>query len=411
MLPADKRLAKELACGITRHRDTLDWLIRRKSRLHKSSPVLTTLLRLGLYQMFWLDRVPDHAAVNETVRLARHLGCGPQCGYVNALLRGYAREREATRALLADLKINQPALGYSHPAWLAQRWLTRRGESWTRQLFEWNNTPPKIFARVNLLKATAPELLARWRHEGVEHQALQRDWLDDNLVFELLAFPPLEKLPSFQQGCFYVQDPSTLLAVRMLDPRPGENILDACAAPGGKTSYIAQRLGNQGRIMAQDLHPRRLWRLRENLDRLGVTCAAVSRPSGTPCPELNARYDAILLDAPCSNTGVLRRRVELRWRLSWREIMRLEAEQIALLRKMAAQIRPFGRLAYSTCSLEPEENTGVVQRFLREFPGWRLEQERELSPPADATDGAYVALLRAPAQPFDFARPTAPAIP
>ncbi len=395
--PADKGLTQELVFGVTRWRMTLDWLIAQKTQRQQQKPLMANILRLGLYQLLFLDRIPDHAAVNESVDLARQFGLVTQAGFVNAVLRGYAREKEAARQRLADLKINQPALGYSHPEWLVERWRSRWGLENACRLMKWNNAPPRTFARLNALRADAPALLAAWQAEGVEAVPVQLPWLPPDLVFELKSHPPLATLPSLQQGSFYVQDPSTLLAVLRLEAQPGENLLDACAAPGGKASFLAQLISNHGRIMAQDTDARRLARLRENLDRLGVTCAAVSRPSGTPCPELNAQYDRILVDAPCSNTGVMRRRIELRWRLQPREIARLEAEQIGLLRKAASHLKPGGRLVYSTCSLEPEENGTVTQRFLAEHPGWRLVEERELLPFRDGVDGAYVAVLEAPA--------------
>ena len=219
--------------------------------------MLQDLLRLGLYQIFWLDRIPNHAAVHETVELAKQSGFAPQAGFVNAVLRGYLREFDATKRLLAELKTTQPHLGYSHPEWLVARWQTALGRRpQAAQLMEWNNTPPKTFARVNTLKADPGKLLAQWRDEDVEYDFVRRDWLEENLVFELKSHPPLSRLPSFQQGWFYVQDPSTLLAVRELDPQPGETVLDLCAAPGGKLTAIAQLMRNEGRLIAHDTHAR-----------------------------------------------------------------------------------------------------------------------------------------------------------
>src|SRR5207302_1161659 len=190
---ADRGLCQELVYGVVRWQRTLDWLIARKTGSRTQKETLQILLRLGLYQIFWLDRVPDHAAVNETVELAKRLGCGPQAGF-----------------------------------------------------------------------ADASRLLAQWCAEGVEYDSFHRDWLEKNLSFELKSHPPLATLPSFLQGLFYVQDPGTLLAVRALDPRPGETILDLCAAPGGKTTYIAQLMQNRGRLVAEDQNRVRLQLLREN---------------------------------------------------------------------------------------------------------------------------------------------------
>ncbi len=389
---ADRRLCQELAYGIVRWQATLDWLIARKTDGRPQKPMLQNLLRLGLYQIFWLDRIPDHAAVHETVELARQSGFHTQAGFINAVLRGYLREFEATKQLLAELKTTQPHLGYSHPEWLTVRWQERWGAGRAAHLMEWNNTPPKTFARVNTLKADPGKLLAQWRDEDVEYDFLRRDWLEENLVFELKSHPPFSGLPSFQQGLFYVQDPSTLLAVRELDPQPGETVLDLCAAPGGKLTLIAQLMRNEGRLYGHDTTPARLKLITENCARLGVTCVQTLLPSALDPQNLPA-FDRILIDAPCSNTGVMRRRVDLRWRIRPNEIARLRTTQLELLCQAAPLLKPGGRLVYSTCSLEPEENGEVVNEFLGTYLDFKLERNRELLPFVDGVDGTYVARL------------------
>jgi 16S rRNA (cytosine967-C5)-methyltransferase len=422
--PVDRGLCQELVYGIARWQTTLDDLIARKTDGRTQKEDLRVLLQLGLYQMFWLDRIPNHAAVHETVEIAKRLGFGPQAGFVNAILRGYAREREETKKLLADLKIKQPAIGYSHPEWLCERWLQRWGAEKAGRLMNWNNSPPPTFARINLLKTDAAKLTAIWETERVKFRPLsvpptvgvppsggsekvptehaarstqqKMDWFDPDTVFELESHPSLATLRSFKDGLFYIQDPSTLLAVHVLDPKPGESVLDLCAAPGGKTTYIAQRMQNRGRIIAQDVQPDRLELIRENCSRLGVTCAEASiAPSGVLVNPAK-KFDRILVDAPCSNSGVMRRRVDLRWRIRPEEIERLRAAQLDLLRQAAPRLKPGGTLVYSTCSLEPEENGEVVKQFLAEHPQFKLEQERELLPFVDSVDGAYVARLTSP---------------
>jgi 16S rRNA (cytosine967-C5)-methyltransferase len=351
---------------------------------------------------------------------------------VNAVLRGYLREHDETKKLLAGLKISQPALGWSHPEWLVARWQKRWGIEKTASLLEWNNTPPKTFARVNTLKTDAGKLLEKWRDENVEYDFVRREQLEENLVFELKSQPPLSSLASFRDGWFYIQDPGTLLAAYKLGPQPGETILDFCAAPGGKTTFIAQLMNNQGRIVAQDVSDERLKWIQENCARLGVTCVEMvvsdwARPHPDPLPqereqqcatrEISNRvriadrlttipplhagegrgegklFDRILVDAPCSNTGVMRRRVDLRWRIQPAEIERLRAAQLDLLQQAATQVKPGGVLVYSTCSLEPEENGEVVKQFLSERADFKLDYERELLPFADNVDGAYVARI------------------
>ena len=393
--PADRRLCQELVYGVVRWRATLDWLIARKTGDPPQPQRLQDILRLGLYQIFWLDRIPDHAAVHETVELTKRSGLAAQAGFVNAILRSYLREAGPTRKLLQDLQITAPHLGWSHPEWLVRRWLDRWGPDRTRQLLHWNNTPARNYGRVNHLKTFTADLLKRWRTtENVECDVFRRDWYEDELVYELRRHPPLHKMPSFQEGWFYVQDPSTLLAVWSLQVRPGLRVLDLCAAPGGKTTYIAQLMRNQGRILARDNDPERLELLRENCLRLGVTCAEI-QTADAPLPDwARAGFDRVLVDAPCSNTGVLRRRVDLRWRLQGDDIQRMPATQLQLLRQAASHVRTGGLLVYSTCSLEPEENEQVVRAFLQTVPGFSLEHERILLPFVDAVDGAYVARLR-----------------
>ena len=385
--PADRHLCQELAYGVVRWQATLDWLIAGKTQPRPQKPFLQTLLRLGLYQLFWLERIPNHAAVHATVELAKRLGSASQAGFVNAVLRQCLRESDAIRAALARLRLSQPHLGYSHPEWLVRRWQARWGPARAARLLEWNNTPPKTFARLNALKTKPELLLARWRQENVEFDPVRRDWLDESQVFELNSHPPLARLPSFRDGWFYVQDPSTLLAPHELAPQPGDSVLDLCAAPGGKLGCLAQLMRNQGQLVAYDPAPERRRLLQQNCARLGLTCMSLL-PS--PPPPLFSR---VLVDVPCSNTGVMRRRVELRWRLRPDEIERLCATQLELLREGAAGLRPGGTLVYSTCSLEPEENDGVVDQFLGGNADFSLAGRRELLPFVDEVDGAYVARL------------------
>jgi len=311
-------------------------------------------------------------------------------------------------------------------------------------LLEWNNLPPKIFARVNTLKIAPGKLLEKWREEDVDYDFVRRGFLNgpalEAVVFELKSHPPPASLESFRNGWFYIQDPGTLLAPLELAPQPGETILDLCAAPGGKTTFLAQLMNNTGQIIAGDVSDERLKLLRENCLRLGVTCVEpilnserikssrvssrnqTNRPSSqtiggqfslSPLGERvgvrgmvqgelgenlklkiqNSKFDRILIDAPCSNTGVLRRRVDLRWRVTPDEISRLQQIQLDLLKTAAPQLKPGGVLVYSTCSLEPEENSVVIREFLRAHPNFKLEREYELLPFADNVDGAFVARL------------------
>lgn len=396
MRPDDRRLAQELVYGCVRWQGTLDWLVARRTEDRPQLATVQIFLRLGLYQLFFLDRIPPHAACYETVELSKQLGCGNQSNFINAILRRSEAERDTIEAELAELREGVPHLGYSHPEWLVQKWTARWGADDTRKLLEWNNTAPATHVRVNMLKTTPAVLIERWRlRENVEYDLTPCPWAEDGHVLTLKTHPPLPTVGSFREGWFYVQDPSTLLAVQALDAWAGESILDLCAAPGGKTCYLAQKMENDGELLACDTASDRLKLVTENCSRLGVTCVKTLALGDHPDQALfGKRFDKALVDAPCSNTGVLRRRLDLRWRLRPEEITRLRGTQLKLLALAAKHLKPGGTLVYSTCSLEAEENTEVVKEFLAAHPTFKLESERELVPFRDGVDGAYVAKLR-----------------
>jgi len=397
--PPDRGLCQELVYGVVRWQATLDQLIARKTTQPGQKSALQNLLRLGLYQIFWLDRIPPHAAVHETVELAKRSGFNRQAGFINAVLRGNLREMAEIRKILADLKKSSPALGYSHPAWLVEKWQKQFGGESTQKLLEWNNTPPPTFARVNTLKTDAGKLVERWREEDVEYDFVRRPGFPEDLVFELKAHLALARLGSFRDGWFYIQDPSTLLAPTLLGAKTGDTILDLCAAPGGKTTFLAQWIEDDGRIVAQDVAPDRLKLIRENCERLGITCVETVLPAALDA-QPKGQFDRVLVDAPCSNTGVMRRRVDLRWRILASEVERLAVTQLELLQQAATHLKPGGSIVYSTCSLEAEENSHVIKQFLSAHPDFELVSEKQLLPFVDQMDGAYVALLKhAPKQP------------
>ncbi|MBC8245551.1 MAG: 16S rRNA (cytosine(967)-C(5))-methyltransferase RsmB [Verrucomicrobia bacterium] len=386
---ADTGLCRELVSGCVRWRRLLDWLIERATEGREQKPAVREILRLGLYQVFFLNRIPEHAIVNESVRLAKAERCLGQAGFINAMMRRFLREREQITRDIAGLQEDRPALGQSHPDWLFEQWESRWGREKTIRLMEWNNQPAPTCARVNLLVTDPGRLAKRWEPEGVEATPIDCDWAKPDSLFRLRQHPPLESLGSFRDGLFYVQDPSTLLAVALLDPRPSQAVLDLCAAPGGKTCHIAGRMNNTGQLHALDISESRLKLLRENCGRMRVTCATLGQADAAATGE----YDRILVDVPCSNTGVMRRRLDLRWRFSPSEAKRLADEQFKLLGQAAERAKPDGQLVYSTCSIEPEENEQLVARFLEANLEWQLAAERSLHPVDDHTDGAYAARL------------------
>ena len=270
----------------------------------------------------------------------------------------------------------------SHPPFLVERWRRQFGNSDTEQLLRWNQEPAPVYARLNRLHPGA--------EQGMAELSAAQPEVDD---FFLCKSAPIEPL---RQGWCYVQDPSTMLAPRMLAAEPGMTVLDACAAPGGKSAVIAQSMRNEGRLVACDLPGGRLRRLEENLRRLRVTCAeilAVDWLASTGEIFPPETFDGILLDAPCSNTGVMRRRVDVRWRISENEFARMTALQRRFLECCVPLLKPGGRLVYSTCSIDREENESQVEWLQQTFPGLKCARMQTLLPQRDGVDGAFAALL------------------
>jgi 16S rRNA (cytosine967-C5)-methyltransferase len=368
----DRAFATELFYGVLRNLALLDFWIESLRSRHLDHDT-RDLLRVGLYQLFMLE-TPEHAAVFETVALAKPKSRPLVNGVLRSATRGKADLMH--RASEQDLSIRT-----SHPQFLVRRWEKNFGDKDTEALCDWNNRPAPIYARINRVKTTRDEFLAR--HRDAESLSAHENFVRlTNIPHEALA-----------DGLCYIQDPSTAAACLLLDPKPGDRVLDACAAPGGKTGYIAELMRNDGFILACDRDTNRVRTLQENLERLGVgisRCVPHDWMSSDPLPEA-AAFDRILIDAPCTNTGVMRRRVDLRWRLRPESFSRMRTEQLGIVRATILFLKPGGALVYSTCSIEPEENEDVVRAILREFPFMKLADEISLLPFRDEFDGAFAA--------------------
>jgi 16S rRNA (cytosine967-C5)-methyltransferase len=379
---SDRAFVTELFYGCLRQKLALEFLIRQLANI-PPQPIVANILQLGLYQLFYL-KTPAHAAVNETVTLAKTQAHASEAKFVNAILRRAEREHDAFQARLEATRKTAPWIYYSHPRWLWERWSTRLGRESAASLCEWNNQPPSIYIRINTLKTSTKP--AEIDAEPTAHP----------LCWRVPNASGLFQGKAFADGEFYVQDPSTLTAVDVLDPQRGESVLDMCAAPGGKTTYLAQKMQNRGRIIAADLSSSRLALVGENCRRLGVSIVATLACEGTHLDRClrGEQFDRVLVDAPCSNTGVLRRRADLRWRIEESEIRKLATLQEKLLAVAAPFVKPQSVLVYSTCSLEEEENQHVVDRFGRSHPEFTLEATQSIIPPRDGMDGAFVARFR-----------------
>ncbi len=377
----DRALTTELVYGVLRNRSWLDWVIKRCSNRHweQISHPVKYILRLGIYQLLKLDRVSAYAAVDEAVKLARSCGEAKATGFVNALLRRVSRQAadviDIPRKPLADYLANQ----YSHPKWLVERWLKRWGETETEALTKANNRQLPLTVRLNSLKASWEQLTQALTAQGFYFKA-------NGSVAEALQIEnakQLAALPVYQNGWLEIEGLASMLAVQLLDPQPGESILDAASGRGVNTGHIAQLMGNRGQILALDNSPHKLKQLQRNCRRLGVDIVhSAAQDASRPLGFKEAYFDRILLDAPCSALGVIARYPECRWHRQAGDVTRLSKLQGDILKQAARYLKPGGVLVYSVCSFETEENEGVIQPFLQSNKDFVLD---DLSPflPAD----------------------------
>lgn len=413
----DRRLALELSNGVVRRQATLDSLITPcVSRPRQNiEDALWTLLRIGTYQLVFTSSIPVYAAINETVETARRLGKPGWTGFINGVLRsvsrtmtdeqtgqpgpdsvplGDGRYRRLNVDRFPDPSIDPVAYysaAFSFPRWLVDRWAARHSFDELCQIGFWFNSPTPIMLRTNTLRTTRGELLAKLHAAGIEATPGS-----DSSAIVLQQSARVDTLPGFAEGLFVVQDETAMQAARLLNPQPGIQVLDLCAAPGTKTTHLAELMRNEGKIIAVDVNRERLARIDENAHRLGISIieTVIAAEDGADIPR--GPFDAILLDVPCSNTGVLSKRPEARWRLNPQDLVELPAIQTMLLRSALERLKPGGRVVYSTCSIETEENAAVVRSALGDVQLQErlvLEAEQEHIP-GQPSDGGYQALLR-----------------
>ncbi|WP_447975312.1 16S rRNA (cytosine(967)-C(5))-methyltransferase RsmB [Nitrospira sp. Kam-Ns4a] len=382
----DRPLVHELLYGVLRHRATLDWLLdhvadRPVARLPL---VVATALRLGAYQLRYLDRIPAAAAVHESVELVKRLPGDHWPGFVNAVLRQLACAPTPPWPSADQDPAGYLAVRYSCPGWLAERWLARLGCARAEAVCRAMLAVPPLTVRANRLRVTREELAADLARAG----CVVRPTAVSPVGLVLEPRGPVTELPQLRQGLCYVEDEAAQLIPLLVDPQPGARVLDACAAPGGKTTHLAALMGNKGEIVALDRHPKRLARLRENCERLGVRIVTPVVADATDARALarlgDRLFDRILVDAPCSGLGVLRRHPEGKWQKTAARLLEHRATQLALLDRVSRLLRPGGVLVYSTCSTEPEENEQVIEAFCARHAEYRRESVAPWLPPGGA---------------------------
>ena len=379
----DRGLACELVYGVVRRQRTLDALIDQlgKKKATQQPPDLRIILHIGLYQLRYLNQVPASAAIHTSVELAKTNGYKKLGGVVNAILRSYQRQALEGEPLYSDqgkpLQLAADAdpvklLGVRHsfPDWIVKIWLERFGLEESDRLCAWFNQTPTIDLRVNILQTSITEVIAAFAQAGipvcsVPHlpQALR---LNNNRG-------GIEKLPGFHEGWWTVQDSSAQLVSHLLAPQSGETIIDACAAPGGKTTHLAELMGDQGTIFACDLYAKRLKKLSDNCRRLGLKSIQIKAGDSRDCSQFTNLADRVLIDPPCSGLGILHKRPDIRWRQTLTKTKELSCLQKELLDQASTWVKPGGMLVYSTCTLNSLENQEVIQSFLHSHSHWQIQ--------------------------------------
>ena len=385
----DKALTSQIFYGVLTWKLTIDEIIKRYSsiRLKKISPWILNILRIAIYQIVWLDKIPVSAAVNESVNLAKKYGHQASANFTNAILRKI--EKNELDKLLDSLKSKFLTDGEiisittSHPEWLVDELLKEYDAKFVTALLDANNITPETTLRVNTLKTTKNELKKLLELKKIKYE-------DGNLPDSIFA----KRINDFDSPLYVVQDEAAQLACIMLEPKEGEQVLDACSAPGGKTTYIAQLMKNKGSIDAWDIHEHRVNLVKDVANKMGISIINAKEYDATIydtyCFE---KYDRVLLDVPCSGIGVIRKKPEIKWTRQESDIEELIEVQKRILDNCSRYVKSGGVLLYSTCTVLKKENEEQIRNFLSQHTEFELVEEKKLYPHIDKTDGFYIAKL------------------
>ena len=381
----DAALCSRIVYGVMQHQMLLDFYIGAycSQKPDHLQPPLLEILRIGAYQILYLDKIPDSAAVNTSVELAKLSKRGQASGLVNAVLRKLSQNKETLPSIPDRDEVQRLSIQYSYPKWLTKRMVKLLGREEAERFLASNNQIAPLTIQVNPLKTTTETLMAELRQAGVDVRP--HVWVPDCL--ELSGTGDLTALPAFQEGKFLVQDPAARLVSLVANVRPGQKVLDVCAAPGGNSLSAAFAMAGQGSIVACDLRENKLKRIQESAGRLGVNIITTHAADGRVFrPEWESAFDVVLVDAPCSGLGIIRKKPDTRYKKA-DDLFTLPVVQAAILDNAARYVRPGGTLVYSTCTILPEENEQVTEAFLVEHTNFTLAPF-ELPQPVGKTDGS-----------------------
>ena len=387
----DRKFCTELVYGTIKAGESLDWKISRylKYPLSKVDAKVLAVLRAGFYQIFFMDRVPNSAAVNESVELSKQF-CGQWASkFINAVLRSAVREPHKSD-FPTDNDVNSLALRNFHPVWLVKFFIEEFGLDAAIKILQFDNTDPPLCLRVNFLKTTREDVLNALKTFGIN--AEPSTLAPEGIICK--GHGSLDKFKMLRAGLCQVQDESSMTAARLLNPAAGDLVIDCCAAPGGKATHLAELMQNRGRIIAADIHEHKIKHIRQNAERLGIKIIEPllidAKKIGEKFPE---QADKVLVDAPCSGLGVLRRKADLRWKKNLAEISELPTLQGKILSGAAKALKRGGTLLYSTCTIARRENQDVVEKFLADNENFALVEMQTLLPHVTNTDGFFSAKL------------------
>ena len=398
----------ELVNGVLKRRLTLDCLISQFSnvKLEKISVWIINILRLGIYQLLYLSRVPASASVNESVKLAVKFGHRASANYVNAVLRNIDRSRSEFKFPDEKDAVKYLSVKYSYPEWLSERWISAYGREFAEGLMQAGNDKPAYIIRINTLRTGKDELMKRLYEKGFNVKPGK--YLDDTLCVENPA--GIMKTDEYREGLFIVQDESSMLPVRVLEPRPGQLLMDVCSAPGGKAAYAAALMNNEGSVIARDIYENKLGLIRKTSQRLGLNIIEErAADAAVTDPEYKGKADRVLADVPCTGFGIIRRKPDIKWARKQEDIHELSMLQKSILNASAEYLKPGGVIVYSTCTFGEEENEAIIDEFINENPDFELVDFNELLPEGlecsrigmlqlypnvHGTDGFFISKLR-----------------
>lgn len=402
----DRRFFTELVYGVVRRRNYLDAIIVNfaKRPLKKLSSMVVEILRLGIYQIIYMDKVPESAAVNESVKLAKKLTHGLS-GFVNAILRSVIREQDRIGVEdLASNDIEVISFIYNIPLWLIDLWMGEFGRDKTEDLCAWFNQQPKLTARINTILIDIPQCLTLLKEQGWD---VSQDSNYKDIIYINSHRGSLEKSDAVIKGYITFMDKASMLVARLVNPQPGERVLDCCAAPGGKSMYMAALMDNTGSLMSCDIHEHKIALMESNAQRLGISIVQTKVQDATELPSAwKSYFDRVLVDVPCSGLGILQKKLDMRWRKDESTLSELPPLQLAILERAAMTVKEKGYLVYSTCTLNYKENEDVVEAFLQkhkefsivpvgaDFPLKSNNGMITTYPPTDDMDGFFMVKMQ-----------------